>query len=182
VVRVLTDDLLRRLQERAEAYPDFVETLEFLADAPPADEIDGGTEPDPELLALARRINAGRAAEAEADFEAHSLTAEEVATRLGVASRQAVAQRRARGSLLGAPLRGRVRYPAWQFGTSGLHPDLPRLIALLTENGITGADEADDIMRMEHSSLGGRSLVEVWQAGDWDLLGAWLGDIGGWRT
>jgi hypothetical protein len=179
---VLAPDLLRRLQERADAHPDFVETLEFLANATPPDEIDGGAEPDPELLALARRINAGRAAEAEADFEAHSLTADEVAARLGVGSRQAVAQRRARGTLLGAMLHGRVRYPVWQFTTSGLHPDLPRLLTLLAENGITGGDEADDIMRMEHSSLGGRSLLDVWLAGDWALLGAWLGDIGGWRT
>jgi hypothetical protein len=175
-VTTIAPDLLKRLRSKVKEHPEFLETLEFLAREPMQE--DSGEQPDPELLALARRINAERAREDDDDFVAHSLTAEQVAQRIGVTSRQAVAQRRARGSLLGAEVRGKVRYPEWQFTSTGVVPDLPELFVLLEQHGVRNARVADSVLRMPHTRLDGGALVDVWRKGDWPLLRAWFADIG----
>jgi len=51
---------------------------------------------------------------------------------LGLKSRQAVQQRRARGKLLGLPLGGSTYlYPVWQFDQQGVLPGLPETLAAL---------------------------------------------------
>lgn len=55
-----------------------------------------------------------------------------VMTILGLKSRQAVQQRRARGKLLGLPLGGSsYLYPVWQFDRQGVVPGLPETLAAL---------------------------------------------------
>lgn len=161
--------LMTRVRRRAEQQPDTVlPVLRLLAGEPLTDLAAG-----PAVAEVAREINAARVARDRARFVAGSLTAAEVADLLGVTSRQAVAQRRARGRLLGSPVGGSVRYPRWQFGRSGLAPDLDRLLALLPADART----ADAIMRASHAELGGRSLADAFRAGDWDTLEVWLRDV-----
>lgn len=169
-----TRALLRRIQRRADADPDAIlPVLRVLA----GDQL----EPGPSLKAVALEINRARVADARRDFIAHALATEEVARHLGVRSRQAVAQRRARGSLLGSKVDNVTYYPAWQFGPEGLASELPRLLALLADAGLDDARAADDALRMPHSELGGRTLLELWHTGAWAELQAWLGDISGWQ-
>lgn len=169
-----TRALLRRVQRRAAADPQAIlPVLRVLAGE--------RLEPGPTLKAVALEINRARVADARRDFVAHALATEDVAQHLGVRSRQAVAQRRARGSLVGAKVDNVTYYPAWQFGPEGLADGLPRLLALLADAGLDDARAADDALRMPHSELGGRTLLELWQTGSWDELEAWLGDISGWQ-
>jgi hypothetical protein len=169
-----TKALLRRIERRAKADPDAVmPVLRVLAGEK--------LEPGPTLRAVALEINRARVAEGRRDFVAHALSTEQVAQHLRVKSRQAIAQRRARGTLLGAKIDNVTYFPAWQFGPDGLATGLDRLFALLREAGVTDARAADDLCRMPHSELGGRTLLDLWQAGEWDRLQAWLGDIGGWQ-
>jgi hypothetical protein len=65
--------------------------------------------------------------------EGGTLTAGAVMQVLGLKSRQAVQQRRARGTLLGLPLGGTAyRYPAWQFDEQGrVLAGLPEVLAAL---------------------------------------------------
>jgi len=147
---------------------------------------DGGPDDgeDPAIAALlpvALEINRARIARDRAEFAAHAWTTEQVARHLGVGSRQAVAQRRARGGLLGDRSGPATLYPLWQFGPAGLADGLDRLLDLLRETGLDDPRTADDVLRMPHSELGGDTLLQVWARGDWELLTTWLGDAGGWR-
>ena len=167
-------DLLRRVSRRARAEPDTVlPVLRVLAGEEPEDPFTAA----PVVLEAARVINAARVARAQRDFVEHALTSDQVAELLGVGSRQAVAQRRARGGLLGARVGATTYHPAWQFGLDGLAPGLVRLLRLLPPD----AREADSIMRKPHSELGGRSLADLFRAGEWQPLESWLADIAGWR-
>jgi hypothetical protein len=168
---------MTRVRRRAEQQPDTVlPVLRLLAGEPRAElatDPEPGAASEPAIAEVAREINAARAARDRARFVAGSLTATEVAELLGVTSRQAVAQRRARGRLLGAPVGGTVRYPRWQFGRRGLAPDLYRLLGLLPRDART----ADAIMRAPHAELDGSSLADAFRAGDWETLEAWLRDV-----
>jgi hypothetical protein len=172
-----TARLLERIAARAKDDPDAVlPTLRVLAGEPPY--------PNPttdDLHDLAVEINRARVQADRADFVAHSWATDRVAEHLGVRSRQAVAQRRQRGSLLGATIGTQTYYPAWQFGPDGLAPDLGRLLTLLRDSGVDDTREADGILRMKHSELRGRTLLAAWRRGDWTTLETWLGDISGWR-
>jgi hypothetical protein len=175
-----TRTLLRRIAERAETDPDAVlPVLRLLAGETP-DETTTAV-PDPALRSVALQINRARVQQAQQDFVAHAWSAERVAEHLGVHSRQAVAQRRARGTLLGARVGQSVYYPAWQFGPEGLAAGWERVRALLQEGGLVNARTADDALRMPHSELGGRTLLDLWQSGLWDEFESWLGDIGAWQ-
>lgn len=178
-----TKTLLARIARRAEAEPDAVlPVLRVLAGEPPLEPPGaGGDEPDPALHAVALEINRARVARSRAEFLAGAWPTEQVARHLGVGSRQAVAQRRARGGLLGARVGAGTFYPAWQFGPAGLADGLDRLLQLLAEAGLAEARTADELLRMPHAELAGRTLLQVWQDGDWDTLAGWLGDIGGWQ-
>jgi hypothetical protein len=172
--------LLRRIAERAETEPEVVlPVLRLLAGEIPDDTTTA--EPDPALRSVALQINRTRVQQAQRDFVAHAWSAERVAEHLGVHSRQAVAQRRARGTLLGARVGQSTYYPAWQFGPEGLAAGFDRIRTLLGEAGLLDARTADDALRMPHSELGGRTLLDLWEAGAWEELEAWLGDIGTWQ-
>jgi len=178
---VSTRSMLRRIAARAESEPETVlPVLRLLAGEASPDEDPSG-RPDPALRAVALQINRTRVQRAQRDFVARSWSAEQVAEHLGVRSRQAVAQRRARGTLLGGRVGHAVFYPAWQFGADGLAADLDRLLRLLREAGLGDARAVDDALRMPHSELGGRTLLDLWRSGSWDELQAWLGDIGTWQ-
>lgn len=126
-------------------------------------------------------INRARVLADRADFIAHSWTADKVAEHLGVRSRQAVAQRRQRGTLLGSRIGTHTYYPEWQFGPDGLAQGIDRLLDLMRGAGIVDTREMDDVLRMKHSDLRGGTLLSAWRRGEWRTLEIWLGDIGGWR-
>ncbi len=176
-----TARLLARVAERAKDDPDAVlPTLRVLAGEPPYAK---ATKRD--LHALAIEVNRSRVLADRADFLAHSWPTDKVAEHLGVRSRQAIAQRRQRGTLLGTTLGTALGtqtfYPDWQFGPTGLADGLAELLALLRGAGIDDAREADDVLRMKHSELRGKTLLERWRRGDRRTVEVWLGDIGGWR-
>ena len=181
-----TQALLRRIAERAKAEPEnILPALRVLAGESPFEASDDRvvaeaafTEPDPVLWSTAAEINRPRLAQARAEFVAHAWPTERVAEHLGVKSRQAIAQRRARGTLLGAKIGGTTYYPTWQFSPEGLAVDLDRLLDLLRGQD---AVSADNILRMPHSDLGGRAVADLFRAGEWDELEVWIGDIVGWR-
>lgn len=176
-----TTALLARVAERAKDDPEAVlPALRVLAGQAPYDSDRPGPV-DPEVKALAVAVNRPRVLAARAAFVAGAWTTDQVAAHLGVRSRQAVAQRRQRGGLLGAQIGTRTYYPDWQFGPEGLADGLDRMRALLRESGLDDARTADDVLRMVHSELGGRTLLDRWRHGDWTTLEAWLGDIGGWH-
>lgn len=176
-----TARLLARVAKRAEQDPDAVlPALRVLAGESAYD----GRSPqkvDPALKALAIEINRPRVRAARMAFIAGSWTSAQVAEHLDVRSRQAVAQRRQRGTLLGATIGTKTYYPDWQFSAEGLADGLGRLLDLLRENGLDDARVADDVLRMKHSELKGKRLIDTWRRGDWRTLEIWLGDIGGWH-
>ena len=163
--------LLRRVSRRAADDPDSVlPVLRLLAgDAAYPDDAES-------LHEIATEINAARVARLRRNLIESALPTDAVLQLLGV-SRQALAQRRARGGLLGARIGPTTYYPAWQFGPTGVASGLDRLLALLPRD----AWAADDLMRTPHTELDGRSLADVFAAGEWDVLEAWLGDVAGWR-
>jgi hypothetical protein len=173
-----TARLLARVAQRAKDDPDAVlPTLRVLAGEPPY----ARSTKKRDLHALALEINRARLLADQAEFVAHSWTAEQVAAHLNVKSRQAVAQRRQRGTLVGAVVGNQTYYPDWQFAAAGLAPDLDRLLALFRCAGIDDAHEIDEVLRMPHSELRGRTLLAAWRRADWTTLGIWLGDMSGWR-
>jgi hypothetical protein len=173
-----TARLLARVAARAEDDPDAVlPTLRVLAGEPPYAK----NAKKKDLHALAVEINRARLLADQAAFVANSWPAEAVAEHLGVKSRQAVAQRRQRGTLIGAPVGNQTYYPDWQFGPDGLAPELGRLLAMFRSCGIDDAREIDDVLRMPHSELRGKTLLAAWRRGDWTTLEIWLGDVSGWR-
>src|SRR4051812_47485198 len=108
-----TRALLRRIADRAETEPDAIlPVLRLLAGEFPDDNTTA--MPDPALRTVALQINRTRVQQAQREFIANAWSAERVAEHLGVHSRQAVAQRRARGKLLGSQVGQSVYYPAWQ--------------------------------------------------------------------
>ncbi|MGH3743609.1 MAG: hypothetical protein ACRDTP_01980 [Mycobacteriales bacterium] len=176
-----TARLLARVGKRAETEPDAVlPALRVLAGEAPYDS-DHPRPLDPAWKAVVVEINRARVLADRAEFVTRAWTTEKVAEHLGVRSRQAVAQRRQRGRLLGARIGAQTYYPSWQFGPEGLADGLGRLLDLLRESGIEDCREADNTLRMSHSELGGQSLLDVWLRDDWATLEVWLGDIGGWR-
>lgn len=173
--------LLARVAKRAEQEPDAVlPALRVLAGECAYDDRKP-LKADSTLTSLAIEINRPRVLAAREAFIADSWTSAQVAEHLGVRSRQAVAQRRQRGTLLGANVGTQTYYPAWQFSAEGLADGLGRLLDLLRESGLDDARVADDVLRTKHSELKGKRLVDVWRRGDWRTLEIWLGDIGGWH-
>lgn len=173
-----TARLFERIARRVEDDPDaMLPPLRVLAGDPPY----APTKRKADLHAIALEINRARVLADRADFVAHSWPTERVAKHLGVKSRQAIAQRRQRGTLLGAKLGTQTYYPEWQFGPAGLADGLSDLLELLRGAGLDDARVADDVLRMKHSELRGRTLLDVWKRGDRRTVEVWLGDIGGWH-
>lgn len=169
--------LLARVAERAKEDPDAVlPALRVLAGGASHTRARDASWHDAVI-----EINRARVLADRAEFVAHAWPTEKVAEHLGVRSRQAVAQRRQRGTLLGTRLGSQTYYPAWQFGPEGVAEGLGRLLDLLRGAGIDDAREADDVVRMRHSELRGKTLLDAWRRGDWSTVEIWLGDIAGWR-
>ena len=176
-----TTALLAKVAQRAETDPDTVlPVLRVLAGQEPYAE-DGSQDLDAATMAVVLRVNRARVLADRADFREHAWTAEQVAEHLGVGSRQAVAQRRQRGTLVGAKLGTQTFYPQWQFGPDGLADGLGRLLELLRGAGVDDAREADSVLRMKHSELRRGTLLATWRRGEWGTVETWLGDVAGWR-
>lgn len=172
-----TARLLKQVAKRARDDPDAIlPTLRVLAGEPPYP-----TPAKNALRDLAIEINRARVLADRAAFVERSWSTDRVAAHLGVTSRQAVAQRRQRGTLLGAAVGTQTYYPDWQFTPDGLLEGLPTLLQLLLDAELREARTATDVLTMEHSELPARTLLETWRRGDRRAVEVWLGDIGGWH-
>jgi hypothetical protein len=139
---------------------------------------DEPAELDESVLAAAEIVNNRRLAKALRGLVASSLTTEQVADRLGGASRQAIAARRARGGLLGVTVGTTAYHPDWQFGPEGLVPGLTGVLdALRTIRA--SALSADALMRSPVVGDGGLSLAEMLADGRVDEVVARILDTGG---
>ncbi len=99
--------------------------------------------------------------------EGGTLTSEEAGQVLGV-TRQAIDNRRKRGTLLAVPLGRRgYRYPAWQFGNGGVLPGLDRTLKAL---GDTGPWVQMAFMLNGNAWLDGRRPLDALRAGDLDAV------------
>lgn len=165
--------LLRRVAARAVADPEAV--LPVLRMLVGDDEPE---QPDEAVLQAAEAVNTRRLAKARRAFMASALTTEQVGERLGGASRQAVAARRARGGLLGLTMGTTAYHPDWQFGPEGLLPGLGRVLDALHDIRASPLS-ADALMRAPQPDLDGRSLADLLAAGDIDTVVHRVRDTGG---
>jgi hypothetical protein len=145
--------LVSQVEERARRDPDFAELLEELLDAP--------TAPREQLeLVAARKLNLERRGGLMRDFLDGAISTREVQSRLGYDSPQAIHQLRRRGQLLGMTIGNNTWFPAWQFETDRVRPDLPEILTLLarfTSDPVAG----DRIMRIKREDLAGTSISQA---------------------
>ena len=146
-------ELVSQVEKRARRDPDFAELLEQLLAAP--------TAPREQLERVAaRNLNAERRTRLMSDFLEGAMSTRDVQSRLGYESPQAVHQLRSRGRLLGMTIGNNTWFPAWQFETGGLRPDLPEILTLLarfSSDPVAG----DRIMRIKREDLAGASISEA---------------------
>jgi hypothetical protein len=164
--------LLRRVAARAASDPDAVLPVlrVLVGDDEPADV-------DESVLAAAEIVNSRRLAKATRSLVSRALTSEQVSERLGGASRQAIAARRARGGLLGLTVGTTSYHPDWQFGPDGVLPGLPRVLEALREVRASVLS-ADALMRTPTPD-DRRSLAELLAEGRVDEVVARILDTGG---
>jgi hypothetical protein len=145
--------LARQVAERAQQDSRFAEVLDAILEAP--------TTPPGTLERIsATSLNEERRGVLVREFVEGSLPTPKVQTRLGLGSPQAVHRLRSRGKLLGSAVGNQTWFPAWQFDSDRLRPDLPRILELLarfTSDSVAG----DRIMRLRHDELGGSSIAEA---------------------
>jgi len=145
--------LARQVAERAQKDSGFAEVLNAILGAP--------TEPHGTLQRIAARsINDERRGALTREFVEGSLPTPQVQARLRLKSPQAVHRLRSRGKLLGSAVGNQTWFPAWQFDADRLRPDLPRILALLTQF-TSDPLAADRVMRLIHDELGGSSIAEA---------------------
>ena len=145
--------LARQVAERARNDSSFAEVLDALLEAP--------TGPQGTLERIAASsLNDERRGALVREFVEGSLPTPKVQERLGLHSPQAVHRLRSRGKLLGSPVGNQTWFPAWQFDTDRVRPDLPRILKLLSEF-TSDPLAADRIMRLTHDELGGSSIAEA---------------------
>jgi hypothetical protein len=145
--------LVRQVAERALNDSSFAEVLDALLEAPTAPQ---GTL---ERIA-AHSLNDERRGASVREFVEGSLPTPKAQQRLGLHSPQAVHRLRSRGKLLGSAVGNQTWFPAWQFDSDRLRPDLPQILELLaqfTSDPLAG----DRIMRLTHDELGGSSIAEA---------------------
>ncbi|WP_299561728.1 hypothetical protein [uncultured Mycolicibacterium sp.] len=145
--------LVRDIEARVRRDARFADVLGELLEAP--------TEPHGALRrSVAHALNEQRRAAAVQEFIAGALSTAQVQARLGYATPQAVHRLRSRGRLLGATVGNQTWFPAWQFDDTGLRPELPRILELLTRF-TADAVAADRIMRLSRDDLDGLSVAEA---------------------
>ena len=152
-VPVAAAPLASQLEARARRDPAFARVLDALLEAP--------TSPSGRLQQVAAStLNEQRRGAVRRDFVEGSLPTPKVQALLGLGSPQAVHRLRSRGRLVGAAVGNQTWFPAWQFDTDRVRPDLPRILQLLNEF-TTDPLAADRIMRLTHDDLGGSSIAEA---------------------
>ena len=145
--------LARQVAERALNDSSFAEVLDALLEAP--------TGPQGTLERIAAgSLNDERRGALVREFVEGSLPTPQVQERLDLHSPQAVHRLRSRGKLLGSAVGNQTWFPAWQFDTDRVRPDLPRILELLSEF-TSDPLAADRIMRLTHDELGGSSIAEA---------------------
>lgn len=100
----------------------------------------------------------------EAVLRQDSLSLAEAAARTG-ASTTRLTTLVERGEALAAPVEGEIRMPIWQLRRNELHPVLPSAIAL-ADSFPGRLATLHDWLGRPHQDLGGRSPVELLEAGD----------------
>ncbi|MBO0676168.1 hypothetical protein JRC04_01685 [Mycolicibacterium sp. S2-37] len=145
--------LVREIEARARSDARFVRVLDALRDAP--------TGPHGNLERSAAHIlNEQRRDVLVTDFLDGALSTGQVQERLGYATPQAVHRLRTRKRLLGAAVKNKTWFPAWQFEGGRLRAELPRILELLGR--YTGDPiAADRIMRLQRDDLGGASIADA---------------------
>jgi hypothetical protein len=149
------DPIARQVVARAENDAGFAEVLDALLEAPTAPH--GTLE-----HVAAQALNDRRHAAALHDFLAGALSTPQVQQLLGLRTPQAVHRLRSRGKLLGTAVGNRTWFPAWQFDSERLRPDLPSILELLARF-TTDPLAADRIMRLTHDELAGASIAAALQ-------------------
>src|SRR6201994_3770014 len=143
--------LARQVAERALNDSSFAEVLDALLEAPT------GPQGTLERIAASSLNDESRGALVR-EFVEGSLPTPEVQARLGLKSPQAVHRLRSRGKLLGSAVGNQTWFPAWQFDDDRVVPDLPLILALLTQF-TSDPLAADRVMRLRHDDLGGASIA-----------------------
>jgi hypothetical protein len=108
----------------------------------------------------ARKLSDQRRAALVEDFVDGSMRTPQVQALLKLRTPQAVHRLRSRGKLIGSAVGNQTWFPAWQFDTDRLRPDLPRILELLARF-TSDPLAADRIMRLKHEELGGTSIAEA---------------------
>lgn len=153
VVAVAPTPLARQVEARARRDPAFAKVLGTLLETP--------TSPFGRLERLAAAtVNDQRRGVVVRDFVEGSLPTPKVQALLGLGSPQAVHRLRSRGKLIGAAVGNQTWFPAWQFESDHIWPDLPRVLESV---GHFSGDPlaADRIMRLAQDDLDGLSIVEA---------------------
>jgi hypothetical protein len=163
------EQALDRLRTRASDSPELAEALEFLAAGD--DSEDPFAEVDERALAGLRTINRRRQVHHQAELARRALTTPQVVSLIdSMSDRRAVDRRRRRGRLLGVTRGRTVLHPIWQFDpdTSETRDGLDQLLAALGE---VSADPwaAEATMTRVRTDLGGRSIADVFAAGELEL-------------
>ena len=160
-IRKRNDALLAAVRRRLEEDPDsLLPTLQLL--------VDPGVDPtDESSVSFVRTLNAYRMVSRLRELRGRSYTTREVAEMLGGVSRQAVAQRVAKGRLMSIQISGRAYFPDWQFAHGRPVDRLPEVITALQE---TDHDTftADAFMTNPLPEEGGRTPAELLAAGETD--------------
>ena len=145
---VMTATLAQLQQEvvsRAREDTEFARVLGALVAAP--------TTPRGTLERVAaRNLNDRRRDALVQDFVDGSLRTADVQALLTLRTPQAVHRLRTRGKLIGAAVGNQTWFPAWQFESDRVRPDLPRILDLLARF-TTDAMAADRIMRIRHDDV-----------------------------
>ena len=145
--------LARQVATRAQKDRRFAEVLVALLAAP--------TTPQGTLKrTAARKLSDQRRTALVEDFVDGSMRTPEVQVLLKLRTPQAVHRLRSRGKLIGSAVGNQTWFPAWQFDTDRLHPDLPRILELLARF-TSDPLAADRIMRLKHEELGNTSIAEA---------------------
>lgn len=145
--------LAHQLAVRAQKDTRFARILDALLAAP--------TTPQGTLeRTAARKLSDQRRAALVEDFVAGSMRTPQAQALLKLRTPQAVHRLRSRGKLIGSAVGNQTWFPAWQFDTDRLRPDLPRILELLARF-TSDPLAADRIMRLKHDELGGTSIAEA---------------------
>lgn len=161
--------LIAQARDRAQREPEFAEMLSALVVAPTQG---AGTYTREAAQALNRR----RIDNVVEEFKADALKTSDVQQLVKLGTPQAVHQLRRRKRLLGLQAGNATWFPAWQFETGRLRPDLPKILDHLARF-TTDPIAADRVMRLVRNDLDDRSLIEALRDPDtaptaWTILGS----------